>query len=145
VRYNPLQIVWALSSRSMILACLPLSQNLFRVSVSLRQVIVLRFSPWGGIGVSALHQLDRLVFAHDNRHLDAAFVFRRVGNIVPFYDPTKGAKREKLLADADMRLTEVAISIDKVLIVQPDIALLSAFLKRFTYDGFIRRQQKVYC
>jgi ferredoxin len=93
----------------------------------------------GGIGVSALHQLDRLVFAHNNRHLDAAFVVRMVGNFVPLYEPAKGAKREKLLADADKRFTEIAGSIDKGLIVRPDIALLSAFLKRFTYDGFIRQ------
>ena len=93
----------------------------------------------GGIGVSALHQLDRLVFAHNNRHLDAAFVVRMVGNFVPLYDPAKGAKREKLLADADRRFMEIAGSIDKGLIVRPGIALLSAFLKRFTYDGFIQQ------
>jgi ferredoxin len=93
----------------------------------------------GGIGVSALHQLDKLVFAHNNRHLDAAFVVRMVGNFVPLYDPAKGAKRDKLLADADTRFIEIAGSIDKGLIVRPDIALLSAFLKRFTYDGFIKK------
>jgi ferredoxin len=93
----------------------------------------------GGMGVSALHQLDTLVFAHNNRHLDAAFVVRMVGNFVPLYDPAKGAKREKLLADAETRFTEIAGSIDKGLIVRPDIAFLSAFLKRFTYDGFIRQ------
>jgi hypothetical protein len=80
-----------------------------------------------------------IVFAHNNRHLDAAFVVRMVGNFVPLYDPAKRAKREKLLADADTRLGEIAGSIDKGLIVRPDIALLSAFLKRFTYDGFIRQ------
>jgi hypothetical protein len=93
----------------------------------------------GGLGVSALHQLDKLVFAHNNRHLDAAFVVRRVGNFVPLYDPAKGAKREKLLEDANRRFSEIAGSIDKGLIVRPDIALLSAFLKRFMYDGFIRQ------
>jgi len=93
----------------------------------------------GGLGVSALHQLDDLVFLHNHRHLDSAFVVRMVGNFVPLYDPAKGPKRDKLLKDADMRFAEIAGMIDKGLIVQPDIALLSAFLKRFTYDGFIRR------
>jgi ferredoxin len=93
----------------------------------------------GGLGVSALHQLDALVFNHNHRHLDAAFVVRMVGNFVPLYDPAKGAKKEKLLKDADTRIAEIAGIIDKGLIVQPGIALLSAFLKRFTYDGFIRR------
>ena len=52
----------------------------------------------GGFGASALHQLDDLVFARNNRHLDAAFTVRMVGNFVPRYDPAKGAKQEKLLS-----------------------------------------------
>ena len=93
----------------------------------------------GGIGVSALHQLDQLIFAHNNRHLDAAFVVRMVGNFVPLYDPAKGAKREKLLADAETRFAGIAAMIDKGLIVRPDVAVLSALLKRCMYDGFIRQ------
>jgi len=93
----------------------------------------------GGFGASALRQIDDLVFAHAKRHLDAAFTVRMVGNFVPLYDPAKGAKRDKLLADADKRFTEITGSIDKGLTVRPGIALLSAFLKRFTYDGFIRQ------
>lgn len=50
----------------------------------------------------------------------------------------KGAKREKLLEDADQRFREIAASIYKGLIVRPDIPLLSALLKRFMYEGFIR-------
>jgi Pyruvate/2-oxoacid:ferredoxin oxidoreductase delta subunit len=93
----------------------------------------------GGFGVSALHQLDDLVFVRNHRHLDAAFVVRMVGNFVPLYEPAKGAKREKLLKDADARIAEIAGIIDKGLLVKPDIALLSAVLKRFTYGGFIQR------
>ena len=91
----------------------------------------------GGLRVSALHQLDKMVFTHNKRHLDAAFVVRMIGNFVPLYDPVTGAKREKLLAGADQRFREIAVSIDKGLIVRPDIALLSALLKRFMYEGFI--------
>jgi len=93
----------------------------------------------GGMGVSALHQLDKLVFAHNSRHLDAAFVVRMVGNFVPLYDPAKEAKREKLLADAETRFTDIADSIEKGLIVRPDIAFLSAFLKRFSMTGLSDR------
>jgi ferredoxin len=93
----------------------------------------------GGFGASALHQLDDLVFAHNNRHLDAAFTVRMVGNFVPRYDPAKGEKQEKLLADADSRLAEIAASIDKGLIVRPGSALVTGLLKRFMYDGFIRQ------
>jgi ferredoxin len=93
----------------------------------------------GGFGGSALHQIDDLVFAHTKRHLDAAFAVRMVGNFVPLYDPPMGAKREKLLADADRRFTEIAGSIDKGLIVRPGIAVFSGLMKRFMYDGFIRQ------
>jgi ferredoxin len=91
----------------------------------------------GGFGASALHQLDNLVFARNNRHLDAAFTVRMVGNFVPRYDPAKGTKQEKLLRDADATLSEIAASIDKGLIVIPGSALVTGFLKRFMYDGFI--------
>ena len=58
---------------------------------------------------------------------------------MPLPYPLKGSKREKLLADADKRLTEIAGCIDKGLTARPDIALLSALLKRFAYAGFIRQ------
>jgi len=93
----------------------------------------------GGIGVSALHQLDNLVSARSRRHLDAAFTVRMVGNFVPLYDPAQGEKRAKLLADADKRFAGIAAMIDKGLMVPPGVAVLSAILKRFTYDGFIRQ------
>jgi len=92
----------------------------------------------GGFGASALHQIDDLVFAHSKRHLDAAFTVRMVGNFVPFYDPARGAKRDKLLAEADSKLAEIAASIDKGLTVRPGIAPFTSLIKRFIYDGFIR-------
>jgi ferredoxin len=92
----------------------------------------------GGFGASALHQLDNLVFARNNRHLDAAFTVRMVGNFVPRYDPAKGAKQEKLLADAETILSEIATSVDKGLTVRPGIALFSGLIKGFVYNGFIR-------
>jgi len=93
----------------------------------------------GGTGASALHQLDDLVVAHTGRNLDAAFSVRMVGNFVPLYEPAKGAKRDKLLAGAEKRLAEIAAMIDKGLIVRPGIAVFSGLVKRFMYDGFIRR------
>jgi ferredoxin len=93
----------------------------------------------GGFGTSALHQLDDLVFARNHRHLDAAFTVRMVGNFVPRYDTAKGAKQEKLLREAEIILSEIATSIDKGLIVLPEIALVTGLLKRFMYDGFIRQ------
>jgi ferredoxin len=93
----------------------------------------------GGFGASALHQLDDLVFARSRRHLDAAFTVKMVGNFVPLYEPAKGKKREKLLADAEQRLAGIAEKIDMGLIVKPDAGFVTGLLKRFMYDGFIRQ------
>lgn len=93
----------------------------------------------GGFGASALHQLDDLVFARSRRHLDAAFTVKMVGNFVPLYEPAKGTKREQLLADAEKRLAGIASKIDMGLTVKPAPAILTGLLKRFVYDGFIRR------
>jgi hypothetical protein len=72
----------------------------------------------GSFGASALHQLDDLIFARTSRHPDAAFTVRMAGNFVPFYEPAYGAKREKIPADADKRLAEIASKIDTGLTVR---------------------------
>jgi len=93
----------------------------------------------GGIGASALHQIDDLVFTRSRRHLDAAWTVKMIGNFVPLYDPAKGVKRERLLAEAEKRLAGIASMIDNGLMVRPDTAFLSGLLKHVMYDGFIRR------
>ena len=92
----------------------------------------------GGFGAPALHQVDDLIFAHTETS-QSAFTVRMVGNFVPLYEPVKGAKRDKLLADAGKRVDEIAAIIDKSLIVQSGIAAFSRLMKRFMYDGFIRQ------
>ncbi|MDO9033822.1 MAG: EFR1 family ferrodoxin, partial [Methanoregula sp.] len=54
----------------------------------------------GGMGGSALHQLDSIVRKHGGRQLDASFTVRMPGNFVPLYDPPQGKKREDILAKA---------------------------------------------
>jgi ferredoxin len=92
----------------------------------------------GGIGASALRQIDDLIVSRSRRHLDAAWTVKMVGNFVPLYEPAKGAKKERLLADAEKHLAGIAAMIDKGLTVRPDTPLLSALLKYCMYDGFIR-------
>jgi Pyruvate/2-oxoacid:ferredoxin oxidoreductase delta subunit len=93
----------------------------------------------GGIGASALHQMNEIVRKRNGRPLDAAWVVRMVGNFVPLYSPPEGAKRKKLLADADAKLHEIAGMIDKGITVRPGFAPVSSLLKRLMYDGFIRQ------
>ncbi|HEX3001026.1 MAG TPA: EFR1 family ferrodoxin [Methanoregula sp.] len=93
----------------------------------------------GGIGASALHQMSEIVQKKNGQPLDGAWVVRMPGNFVPLYSPPDGKKKEKLLADADARLRDIAGMIDKGIAVRPGFAPVSSLLKRLTYDGFIRQ------
>jgi hypothetical protein len=93
----------------------------------------------GGMGGSALHQMDSIVGKHGGRQLDASFTVRMPGNFVPLYDPPQGKKREEILAKAQERIGEIAGMIDKGLIVRPGVSPLSSLLKHFTYAGFIKK------
>jgi ferredoxin len=93
----------------------------------------------GGIGVSALHQLNGILKKTQcGRTIDASFTLAMPGNFVPLYEPVQGTKREKILKHADEQLDEIADKIDFGLPVSPGIPLLSGLLKRLTYDAFIR-------
>jgi len=92
----------------------------------------------GGMGGSALHQLDNIIRKHGGRQLDASFTVRMPGNFVPLYNPPQGKKREEILAKGQERIEEIAGMIDKGLIVRPGISPLTSLLKHFTYAGFIK-------
>jgi flavodoxin len=92
----------------------------------------------GGMGGSALHQLDDIIRKHGGRQLDASFTVRMPGNFVPLYNPPQGKKREEILAKGQERIEEIAGMIDKGLIVRPGISPLTSLLKHFTYAGFIK-------
>ncbi|MHB8164233.1 MAG: EFR1 family ferrodoxin [Methanoregula sp.] len=91
----------------------------------------------GGMGGSALHQLDGIIQHHGGRQLDAAFTVRMPGNFVPLYAPPEGKKQEDMLAQAEVRIGEIAGMIDQGLIVRPGISPFTSLLKRFIYPGFI--------
>jgi ferredoxin len=93
----------------------------------------------GGMGGSALHQLNGIVQKHGGRPLDASFTVRMPGNFVPLYNPPEGKKREEILAQAQESIDGIAGMIDQGLIVRPRISPLTSLLRRFVYPGFIRQ------
>jgi len=92
----------------------------------------------GGMGDSALHQLDGIIHKHGGRQLDASFIIRMPGNFVPLYAPPQGKKREDILKQAQGCIGEIAGMIDTGLIVRPGMSPLTSLLKRFMYAGFIK-------
>ena len=93
----------------------------------------------GGMGGSALHQLDGILQKHKSRQLDAAFTVRMPGNFVPLYEPPQGKKLKDILAQSQERIDGIAGMIDKGLIVRPGMSPFSSLLKRFMYAGFIEQ------
>ncbi|MDP2797247.1 MAG: hypothetical protein Q8N94_07035 [Methanoregula sp.] len=90
----------------------------------------------GGMGGSALHQLDGLSgsMAAGSLMLHLPSGCRAISShsITP-----QGKKKEEILTLAQERIGEIAGMIDKGLITRPGISPLSSLLKHFTYAGFI--------
>ena len=93
----------------------------------------------GGMGASALHQMNAIVTKKNGRPLDAAWVVQMVGNFVPLYSPPEGTKKEKALAGADAKIQDIAGMIDKGITVRPGFSPVSSLLKGLMYDGFISK------
>ncbi|NMB78224.1 MAG: 4Fe-4S ferredoxin [Methanomicrobiales archaeon] len=91
----------------------------------------------GGIGASALRQMNDIVTKKNGRPLDAAWVVKMVGNFVPLYAPKEGKTRDDLLAAADAQVTAIAGMIKDGRTVRPGISPLSSLLKMVMYNGFI--------
>lgn len=92
----------------------------------------------GGIGVSALHQLDGILRQRQGRGLDAGFALVMPGNFPPLGKSRMVNHEEPVLTAADARLTEIAGAIDKGLLVPPGFSPLSALMKCVTYGPFSR-------
>jgi Pyruvate/2-oxoacid:ferredoxin oxidoreductase delta subunit len=92
----------------------------------------------GGIGVSALHQLNSIVEKRQGRHLDAAFAVKMPGNFPPVGRSRRAEPGDPVLAAADTLLTEIAGTIDKGLTVPPGFSPLSALIHMVSWGSFSR-------
>ena len=92
----------------------------------------------GGMGVSALHQLDGILARHCGKKLDAAFAVTMPGNFPPVGRSRMVERGDPVLGAADKRLAEIAGAIGKGLSVPPGVSPLSTLIKCITYGPFIR-------
>ena len=92
----------------------------------------------GGIGVSALHQLDRILRERQGRGLDAAFAVRMPGNFPPLMRSVPGEKCGKTLGRADRRLTEIAEAIASGRSVSPGFAPISGLVNALSYGSLAK-------
>jgi ferredoxin len=92
----------------------------------------------GGIGISALHQLSRIVEKRQGRHLDAAFAVKMPGNFPPVGRSRQVEPGDPVLAAADARLKEIAGTIENGISVPPGFSPLSALIHRVSWGSFSR-------
>jgi ferredoxin/flavodoxin len=92
----------------------------------------------GGIGASALHQLNGIFREKQGRCLDAAFTVKMPGNFPPVGKVRKAEPGAPVLTAADARLADIAGIIDKGLLIPPGFSPLSSLLQWVTYGSFSR-------
>ena len=92
----------------------------------------------GGMGVSALHLLNRILAQGCRRRLDAAFAVRMPGNFPPLSIPPSGEVMEAILRKADAQLGAIAVAIEKGQTVPPGFSPASSLMRILLYQPFAR-------
>jgi ferredoxin len=92
----------------------------------------------GGMGISALHQFNKILMQSSRKKLDAAFAVRMPGNFPPVGVPPAGEKKEEILHKADEHLAAIAITIKKGQSVSPTFSPLSSLMRLLLYPPFAR-------
>lgn len=93
----------------------------------------------GGMGKSALHQLNSIVTKKNGRPFDAGWEIHMVGNFVPLYSPMGGKKLEKRLAAADERIRQISRLIESRTPAPPGITPVSSLLKLVMYGPLMNK------
>jgi len=91
----------------------------------------------GGIGVSALHQLNRIL-KERGRGLEGAWTVAMPCNFVPLMRPPEGAKKEKILDRANGIIDTIAGRIERGEKVSPAPSPFSSLLWHIFYPGYIQ-------
>jgi ferredoxin len=92
----------------------------------------------GSGGSSALRQLDTIIAKRSGQGLDAGFMVKMPGNYILMYESPRGAKRETILAAADLKLAEITAAVTMGLKVSHPFSPLAELLHRLFYPGFAR-------
>jgi ferredoxin len=92
----------------------------------------------GGMGVSALHQLNKILLQGCRKKLDAAFAVKMPGNFPPVGVPPAGEKKAEILRKADEHLAAIAVTIQKGETVPPGFSPFTSVLRLLLYPPFAR-------
>ncbi|OPX62850.1 MULTISPECIES: EFR1 family ferrodoxin [unclassified Methanoregula] len=92
----------------------------------------------GGMGVSALHQLNTILVQGCRKKLDAAFAVSMPGNFPPLAIPPAGEKKDEILRKADADLAAIAVAIQKGQPVPPGFSPFSSLMRILLYPPFAR-------
>lgn len=92
----------------------------------------------GGMGISALHQLNKILLQSSRKKLDAAFAVKMPGNFPPVGVPPAGEKKEEILRNAETALAAIAVMIQKGQAVSPGFSPLTSLLRLLLYPPFAR-------
>lgn len=93
---------------------------------------------FGGMGISALHQLNSILLQSSRKKLDAAFCVKMPGNFPPVGIPPAGSKKEEILRRADADLAAIAVTIQKGQTVPPGFSPLTSLLRLLLYPPFAK-------
>jgi len=93
---------------------------------------------FGGMGVSALHQLNGIFKKRQGRTLDAAFALTMPGNFSPLHEPPSAEKAADIISKAEIRLDEIAAAIKDGKKKSPGFAPLSSVVRHIAYGPFIK-------
>lgn len=92
----------------------------------------------GGTGVSALHQINRILAEGGGRNLNAGFAVKMPANFPPLSRPPAGEKTRAILAAADIRLAGIAQAIRQGKNVPPGLSPASSLMRYFLYPPFFK-------
>ena len=92
----------------------------------------------GGTGISALHQLNKILMQGCHRKLDAAFAVKMPGNFPPLAVPPSGEEKDAILRKADTGLAAIAVAIQKGQAVPPGLSPLSSLMRILIYPPFAK-------
>jgi len=93
----------------------------------------------GGIGDSALKQLDQIFYQNSGVHLDAGFTVNMPTNYVPSFNPPQGPAQQEILARAETQIAGIVTVIKQSQKVPLKPTPVSSFLHRVSYPFFSGR------
>jgi Pyruvate/2-oxoacid:ferredoxin oxidoreductase delta subunit/flavodoxin len=97
----------------------------------------------GGMGTSALHQMNRVFGQRFGRGLDAAFAIKMPGNFAPMMRPPEGEAKARILSQSKKEVERAAKAINRGDRVKPGFSPLSSTLQRLIASNSYKNARKM--